>query len=114
MATFSIPAVSLALAQAGQPGDSALAQFVKLLALWGPIIVIIYFFLVVPQQRQRKRVEQLQNALKAGDKVILTCGIYGTIVGVENDTVQLRVAEQMRIRVSKQSVASLQAEPKES
>ncbi len=111
MATFSIPAVSLALAQSGQPGGGALMQ---LLTLWVPIILIFYILMVVPQQRQRKRVQQMQNGLKAGDKVILSCGIYGTVVGVEDDTLQLRVAEQMRIRVSKQSVASLQAEPKES
>jgi preprotein translocase subunit YajC len=110
MATFPIPAVSLVLAQSSQPGGSALGA----LALPFIILVIFYVLLFVPQQRQRKRVQQMQNALKAGDKVILSCGIYGTVVGVEDDTLQLRVAEQMRIKVSKQSVASLQAEPKES
>lgn len=111
MAAFPVPAVSLALAQASQPGGSSLTQ---LLVLWIPILVIFYVLLYVPQQRQRKRIQQMQNALKAGDKVIMNCGIYGTIVGVEDDTVQLRVAEQMRIRVSKQSISSLQPEPKES
>jgi len=110
MAAFSIAAVSLALAQGSQPGGSALGA----LALPVIILLIFYVLLFVPQQRQRKRLQQMQHDLKAGDKVILSCGIYGTVVGVEDDTVQLRVAEQMRIKVSKQSVASLQAEPKES
>ena len=111
MATFSISAQTLALAQAGQqPGGSAFAALAPLFI----IVIIFYLLLFVPQQRRQKKVQQMQNTLKAGDKVIMTCGIYGTVVGVDEDTLQLRVAEQMKIRVSKQSVAALQAEPKES
>lgn len=110
MAALTIPAVSLALAQTGGTGGSALGA----LALPFLILVIFYVLLFVPQQRQRKRVQQMQNALKAGDKVILSCGIYGTVVGVEDNAVQLRIAEQTKIRVSRQSVAEIQAEPKES
>ncbi|HXZ19295.1 MAG TPA: preprotein translocase subunit YajC [Candidatus Acidoferrales bacterium] len=104
-------AVSLVLAQASQPGGSS---FVQLLTLWIPILLIFYLLLYVPQQRQRKRTQQMQSALKAGDKVIMTCGIYGTVVGVEDNAVQLRIAEQTKIRVSRQSIAEIQAEPKES
>jgi len=111
MAIFSIPAETLALAQAQQPGGAS--AFVGLAPLF-IIVIIFYLVLFVPQQRQRKRLQQMQHELKAGDKVIMNCGIYGTIVGVEDETVQLRVAEQMRIRVSRQSIAALQAEPKES
>ena len=111
MAIFSIPAETLALAQAQQPGGAS--AFVGLAPLF-IIVIIFYLVLFVPQQRQRKRLQQMQHELKAGDKVIMNCGIYGTVVGVEDETVQLRVAEQMRIRVSRQSIAALQAEPKES
>ncbi|HUJ41908.1 MAG TPA: preprotein translocase subunit YajC [Candidatus Acidoferrales bacterium] len=111
MATFSIPAETLALAQTGQQsGGSAFTALAPLFI----IVIIFYLLLFVPQQRRQKKVQQMQGALKAGDKIIMTCGIYGTVVGVENDTVQLRIAEQMKIKVSKQSVAALQEEPKES
>jgi len=110
MATFSIPAETLALAQGQQPGGGAFAALAPLFI----IVIIFYLLLFVPQQRRQKKVQQMQSALKAGDKVIMTCGIYGTVVGVEDDTIQLRVAEQMKIRVSRQSIAALQAEPKES
>jgi preprotein translocase subunit YajC len=110
MAAVMIPAVSLALAQTGQPGGSALGA----LALPFLILMIFYVLLFVPQQRQRKRTQQMQNGLKTGDKVILSCGIYGTVVGLEDNAIQLRIAEQTKIRVSRQSVAELQAEPKES
>ena len=85
-----------------------------MLLLWIPLLLIFYLLLFVPQQRQRKRLQQMQNELKAGDKVITSSGIYGTIVGVEDDAVQLRIAEQVKIRISRQSIAMLQPEPKES
>lgn len=109
MTVFPISGETLALAQS-QPGSGAF----QLLTLWLPVVLIFYLLLFLPQQRQRKKVQQMQNELKAGDKVITTSGIYGTIVGVEGDTVQLRIAEQTRIRISRQSIAGLQPEPKES
>jgi preprotein translocase subunit YajC len=109
MTVFSIPAETLALAQS-QPGGSALTAIAPLFI----IMIIFYVLLFVPQQRRQKKIQQMQNELKAGDKVITSSGIYGTIVGVEDDTVQLRIAEQVRIRLSRQSVAGLQPEPKES
>jgi preprotein translocase subunit YajC len=109
MSAFSISGETLALAQS-QPSSGAF----QLLTLWLPVVLIFYLLLFLPQQRQRKKVQQMQNELKAGDKVITTSGIYGTIVGVEGDTVQLRIAEQTRIRISRQSIAGLQPEPKES
>jgi len=110
MAVFSIQGETLALLQ-GQPAAGGLMQ---MLLLWIPLLLIFYLLLFVPQQRQRKRLQQMQNELKAGDKVITSSGIYGTIVGVEDDAVQLRIAEQVKIRISRQSIAMLQPEPKES
>ena len=52
--------------------------------------------------------------LKNGDKVITNGGIYGTIVGLEDDAVQLRIAEQVKIKVSRNAIAGLQTEEKES
>ena len=108
-AAFSIPADTLVLAQS-QPGGSLLTAIAPLFI----IMIIFYVLLFVPQQRRQKKIQQMQNELKAGDKVITSSGIYGTIVGVEGDTVQLRIAEQVRIRLSRQSIAGLQAESKES
>jgi preprotein translocase subunit YajC len=113
MAAFSNPAETLALLQS-QPGGSALTAIAPLFI----IMIIFYVLLFVPQQRRQKKIQQMQNELKAGDKVITSSGIYGTIVGVENDAVQLRIAEttggQVRVRISRASIAGLQLESKES
>jgi preprotein translocase subunit YajC len=75
------------------------------------IMVIFYFLMILPAQRRQKKVTQMLGALKNGDKVITNGGIYGTIVGLEADAVQLRVAEQVKMKVARSAIAGLQAEP---
>ena len=78
------------------------------------IIVIFYVLMILPAQRRQKKVAEMLRNLKNGDKVITNGGIYGTIVGLEDDAVQLRIAEQVKIKISRNAIAGLQAEPKES
>jgi preprotein translocase subunit YajC len=102
------PIISAALIQA-QPGGIAL--FLPLIL----IMVIFYFLMILPAQRRQKKVSEMLKALKTGDKVITSGGIYGTIVGLEDEAVQLRVAEQVKMKVARSAIAGLQAEaPKES
>jgi len=74
-------------------------------------MVIFYFLMILPQQRRQKKVAEMLRNLKTGDKVITNGGIYGTIAGLDDDSVQLRVAEQVKIKVSRAAIAGLQAEP---
>ncbi len=78
------------------------------------VMAIFYFLLILPQQRRQKQTRELLAALKAGDKVITNGGIYGTIVGVEDDAVQLRIADQVKIKVARSAIAGVQPETKES
>jgi preprotein translocase subunit YajC len=95
------------IAQApGQPGGIA-SLFLPLIL----IMVIFYFLMILPAQRKQKKVTEMLQALKTGDKVITNGGIYGTIVGLEPDAVQLRVAEQVKMKVARSAIAGLQAEP---
>lgn len=88
-----------------QPGG--LGLFLPLLIL----IPIFYVLMILPAQRRQKKVNQMLAALKNGDKVITNGGIYGTVVGLENDAVQLRIADQVKIKISRNAIAGLQAEP---
>jgi preprotein translocase subunit YajC len=74
-------------------------------------MVIFYFLMILPAQRRQKKVTDMLKALKTGDKVITNGGIYGTIVGLEDEAVQLRVAEQVKMKVARSAIAGLQAEP---
>jgi preprotein translocase subunit YajC len=70
--------------------------------------------MIRPAQTRQKKVTAMLSNLKNGDKVITNGGIYGTVVGLESDAVQLRIAEQVKIKVSRSAIAGLQAENKES
>jgi preprotein translocase subunit YajC len=78
------------------------------------IMVIFYVLLILPAQKRQKKITAMLAALKNGDKVITTGGIYGTIVGIEDDAVQLRIADQIKIKVLRSAVGGLQPENKES
>src|SRR5580692_4080727 len=70
---------------------------------------IMYFLVIMPQQRQRKKVQEMLSAIKNGDKVITTAGIYGTINGIDGDTVILKIADQVKIRVARAAIAQVEA-----
>jgi preprotein translocase subunit YajC len=96
--------VAMAMFQAG--GATGLTGFVvPLLLMFG----IMYFLVIMPQQRQRKKMQEMLAALKNGDKVITNGGIYGTINGIDGDTVILKVADQVKIRVARSAIAQVEA-----
>jgi preprotein translocase subunit YajC len=70
---------------------------------------IMYFLVIMPQQRQRKKVQEMLAAIKNGDKVITTSGIYGTINGMDGDTIILKVADNVKIRVARAAIARVEA-----
>ena len=77
------------------------------------IMVIFYVLLILPAQRRQKKTRQMLSALKNGDKVVTSGGLFGTIVGLEGDAIQLRIADQVKVKVLRSAVASLQPEGKE-
>lgn len=93
-----------------QGTPSAFLQFAPLLL----IMVIFYFLLIMPAQRRQKQTREMLSALRNGDKVVTTGGIYGTVVGLEGDVISLRIAEQVKVRVIRSAIAGLQPESKES
>ncbi len=73
------------------------------------IFAIFYFLLILPQQRQRRKVQEMLANLKTGDRVVTNGGIYGTVVGFRTSSVlQLEVAHQVRIDVARSAISALQ------
>jgi len=70
---------------------------------------IMYLLVIMPQQRQRKKMQQMLSELKNGDKVITNGGIYGVINGIDGDTVILKVADQVKIRIARAAIAQVEA-----
>src|SRR5260370_37473671 len=80
--------------------------------IWMMVIVmgIFYVMLILPQQRQRKKTQAMLAALKNGDKVVTSSGIYGTVSGIDGDTVILKIADQVKIRILRSAIAQIEAE----
>ncbi|UCG92286.1 MAG: preprotein translocase subunit YajC [candidate division WOR-3 bacterium] len=90
--------------QTCEPGGSQQGNpFFSLLPLI-LIFVIFYFLLILPQQRRQKQHRQLIEALKKGDRVVTSSGIYGTIVNVKDHTVILLIADGVKIEMDKAQV----------
>jgi preprotein translocase subunit YajC len=85
------------------------AGFTQFLVPLGLMFGIMYFLVIMPQQRQRKKMQEMLAALKNGDKIITNGGIYGTINGIDGDTVILKVADQVKIRVARSAIAQVEA-----
>jgi preprotein translocase subunit YajC len=83
------------------------------LVLMGLIFGIFYFVLIMPMRQKQRKLEDLIKALKTGDRVIVSPGIFGVIVGVEPDSFQVRVDDKTKIRVLRSAIAGLQQPEKE-
>ncbi len=77
------------------------------------IFAIFYFVLIVPARNKQKKLEALVSTLKPGDRVIINPGIFGTVVALEGDALQVRVDDKTKIKVLKSAVAALQDETAE-
>src|SRR5438105_15735174 len=103
------------LAREGRPAPNMSAHFALLLFQGGagtginiiglaPIIlifVLFYFMIIVPQRKRQRETQEMLGALKAGDKVVTSGGICGTVTIVRDDkrTVQLRIAENPSVKI---------------
>lgn len=70
---------------------------------------IMYLLVIMPQQRQRKKMQQMLSELKNGDKVVTNGGIYGVINGIDGETVILKIADQVKIRIARAAIAQVEA-----
>lgn len=79
------------------------------------VFVLFYFLIIVPQRKKQRAVDEMLNNLKAGDKVVTNGGLYGQIVSVREDkrTVQLKIAENVRVEVARTAISGLQELPEQ-
>jgi preprotein translocase subunit YajC len=96
-----IPAVAFAQPAAG--GASALGSFLPLIL----IFVFFYLFLIRPQQKKAKEHQKSLSALKRGDKVITSGGIYATVSTVRDNVLDIKIADGVTVQIAKQSIATI-------
>ena len=89
-----------------QPGQNLWLQLFPLALM----LLIFYVLVLLPVRRRQKKVAEFQSSLKVGDRVITTGGIYGEIAKSDGDTVQLQIADKVRISVARASIGGYQGQ----
>lgn len=74
------------------------------------ILGIFYFVMVLPMRKRQQKVQEFLAALKVGDKVITSGGIHGSIRRLNEQTVQLQIADNVRIEVSRPAIVGYQGQ----
>ena len=97
---------SLALLAAnGQPSPVFVQPLIFL-----AIGLIFYFIVFLPNRKRQKALQDMLNNLKNGDKVITSGGIFGVVAAIKDDRIQLKIADQVKIEISKSAIVSKQSE----
>ena len=92
---------------APQQGANPLISFIPLIAM----LAIFYFILVLPMKKKQQKVQAFLQALKEGDRVVTSGGLFGTITKLKDDSVQLQIAQNVKVDISRAAIVGYQGQP---
>jgi preprotein translocase subunit YajC len=101
----TIPAI-FAMAAPSQGGPSPWVQLMP----FALVLAIFYFVILLPMKRRQQKVQTFLGALKVGDQVVTSGGIFGTITRVGEQSLQLQIADKVRVEVSRNAVVGYQGQ----
>ena len=104
--TESLFGMILALSSPGQQ-VSPLVQLIP----FALVLAIFYFVILLPMKNRQKKVQDFLGALKEGDKIVTTGGIFGSIVKIKDDAVSLQIAPNVRVDIAKAAIVGYQGQP---
>ncbi len=93
---------------AGQ-GGGGFTAFIPLILMF----VIFYFLLIRPQQKKQKKHQEMIANLKKGDRVLTGGSIYGQITSVDENSLTVEIANNVRVKVARGSIAALVPPPQQ-
>jgi preprotein translocase subunit YajC len=98
-----------------QGGEGAAPQgsIVTALLPFVLVFVIFYLLIIMPQRKRQKKHQEMVGQLKPGDKIVTTGGIYGTVMGVQQDKIELKIASNVKIDITRNAVAAFMSDKKE-
>jgi preprotein translocase subunit YajC len=100
------PGFLLALSASGQAGNP-LVQLIP----FALVLAIFYFIILLPMKKRQKKVQEFLGALKVGDRVITSGGIYGSITKLNEGSLQLQIAPNVRVEVARHAIVGYQGQP---
>jgi preprotein translocase subunit YajC len=100
----ALSAVNPILAQAATPGASSpLMSLLPMVLIFGAM----YFLMIAPQRKKQKALDAMLKALRTGDEIVTTGGIFGTITNVKDDRYVIRISDTTKIEIGKGFVQSV-------
>lgn len=108
MTPMTTETAALLLAMASNPDQNASPW--QMLLPFVFVLGIFYFIILLPMKRKQKKVQQFLDALKVNDRVITTSGIYGVITKIGDRSIQLQIADKVRIEVSRAAIGGYQGQ----
>jgi preprotein translocase subunit YajC len=106
MTDIPLAPIVLAMQPTGQQPQNLFVSLIPILLMIG----IFYVLVLLPMRRRQKKIQDFQGALKVGDRVIMTSGIYGLVTKVEERSVQLQIADKVRIEVARAAIGGYQGQ----
>ena len=106
--TTTDPQFGMFLALAASP-DGQVNPLIQLIP-FALVLGIFYFVILMPMKKRQKKVQEFLSALKVGDKVVTSGGIYGSIAKMSEDAVQLQIAPNVRVDVSRAAIVGYQGQ----
>jgi preprotein translocase subunit YajC len=106
--TSEFPAARFVLAMAA-PADGTVSPLVQLLP-FALILAIFYVVILLPMRRRQKKVQAFLDGLKVGDRVVTSGGIFGAITKLGDKSVQVQIAEKVRVEVSRSAIVGYQGQ----
>ena len=105
--------ISGMLAQASAGGQSPQGGMWSSLLIMIPLFAIMYFLMIRPQQKKQKEHDEMLTRVKAGDRVMTTCGMLGTVVKVTDKQVTLTVADKVNVDFVLAAIADILTDEKD-
>lgn len=88
---------------AGGAGGLLATPFVPIILM----LAVMWFFLIRPQQKKQKDHRNMISALKKGDRIITSGGLYGRVTGVTEAALTVEIADKVRVKVSRSHIAGV-------
>lgn len=88
-------------------GGGAEGSLMSTLLMFALIIGIFYLMILRPQQKRQKERQKMLDAVKKGDKIVTAGGLHGTIAGMDEKTVLIQVADNVKMKFERSAVASI-------
>ena len=89
-----------------QPGQGGGGGGITMLLMFALIFLVMYFFMIRPQQKREKTRQKMITELKKGDRVVTNSGIIGSVWGIKDTIIVLKVDEDVKLEVLKNAIAS--------